>query len=82
MSREVIFAGAVALVIGAALVQCTGCKPAESPLPAYCYDDKQFTDAVVTCAKTAPTKAASQYCRKTVHAACGIAYTVADGGEP
>lgn len=81
MKEWIAFAAALA-ILGVGLVTCAACRPAESPLPEYCYDDDKFVAAVAGCASTAPTKAASQQCRKVVHAACGIAYTVADGGEP
>jgi hypothetical protein len=64
----------IAVVFGV-LVHCTGCKPAEEPLPPHCYDEGKFTAALVVCASTAPTKGASQTCRKAVQAACGITET-------
>lgn len=82
MTREWIFGGAVLLVIGASLMECTGCKPAEAPLPPYCYDEAKLTSVLVACASLAPTREEWLTCRRSVNASCGIVVTATDGGVP
>lgn len=79
MKDALVFTLAGIAIVGA-IAYCNACNPAETPLPGYCYDEVAFTAALVACASTAPTKEASQTCRKAVHASCGIAVTTTDGG--
>lgn len=82
MSREWLFFGALVMLIGAALVKCTGCKPAESPLPDYCYDEAKLQSVLNACATLAPTREEWLTCRTSVNASCGMVVTVTDGGVP
>lgn len=60
----------------------SGCKPAEVPLPEYCYDEQKLTGALVACVKNAPTKEMWLACRTMVNASCGFVVAVTDGGVP
>jgi hypothetical protein len=82
MKREWAVGMLVLAVVLAVLVHCAGCKPAEVPMPPYCYAAALFIKASETCAKTAPTLEASRTCRQAVFASCGFVLTFADGGAP
>lgn len=70
---------ALSSALGVVMVHC---KPAEAPLPDYCYDEAKLQSVLNACATLAPTREEWLTCRTSVNASCGMVVTVTDGGVP